>query len=173
MFDMFVSKPYQYEPFDTLGFIARHTDVLRSFIDQTTPECSASGNPVHPVLKRHGDHIVRHFVNAERKHAGFAYGFLSSDQYRDNKFAQALEDARERLAKHNRQNDTSAKDVLDCEVAELYEAMIEADPITIAEEAYDCIAVLLRIIDRAEHGVKFMDKLPSSDGETETTNTKE
>lgn len=173
MFDMFVSKPYKYEPPNKLSLIARHTDVLQSLIDQITPGCSASGNPAHPVLKRHGDHIVRHFINAERKHAGFAYGFLSSDQYRDDKFAQALEEARGRLAKHDEQNDTSAKDVLDCEVAELYEAMVGADPITIAEEAYDCIAVLLRIIDRAEHGVKFMSKLPSSDGETETTNTKE
>lgn len=155
------------EKLDRLAENHRKSDAaerLREVADELAdPRCN--------VLLRHGGHIRRHYVNAMRKHQKFAYGMINPA---DKVFAyDRLDEKRSELRARTDAETVYATDVLDCEVAELYDAMANGTDLDVAEEAYDCIAVLLRIIDCAEHGAPFARKTSLSDDKEETTKQKE
>ena len=98
----------------------------------------ADGYMSHYVLMR----IGAHYVKAVNKHPYFCDHFAH--------LTPRLEDIRETLAGEQLRGDIAAHDVLMCEIAEMEEEMRAGNGERAVDEAFDAIAVLLRIIDVLE-----------------------
>lgn len=91
------------------------------------------------------DSIRRHYEHACSKHPKLCDRLVC--EY-DRTYAwENLARWRDRLLLEPGLGKTSATNVLQCEVAELIEAMSRDSVVDTQEEALDCIAVLLRILD--------------------------
>ena len=86
--------------------------------------------------------IERHYFHAREKHPYFCDHFAH--------LTPRLEDIRETLAGEQLRGDIAAHDVLMCEIAEMEEEMRAGNGERAVDEAFDAIAVLLRIIDVLE-----------------------
>lgn len=95
-------------------------------------------------------HIGKHYHNAVKKHPYFCDGLMP--------FSYGVEESDGRL--RVLRNDLKSKiesgrltmmDVLNCEIEEMLNAIVYCDIENAINEAYDVIAVLLRVIDVLEH----------------------
>lgn len=93
--------------------------------------------------------IERHYKHAKRKHPYFC-DMVSHDYWRLQDVQDNLARMRSYLQKDAERHDLDALSVLYCEVRELEEALCRGDTAAVIEETYDCIAVLLRVIDVLE-----------------------
>lgn len=105
-----------------------------------------------PAEKRRVAKIVErriwaHYDHARTKHPHFCDELTRWEQHA----AMLLEyESRRNLATRVEIGDFGADDVLKCELAELMNAVLNGHTADAIEEAYDCIAVLLRVIDVLE-----------------------
>ncbi len=92
--------------------------------------------------------IRRHYRHAVESHPHFADRLpaMCSRSFA----AETLDRARKRLRDGEAVGSVSAVAVLDCETAEVMEAHLRGDMAAAAEECYDAIAVLLRMVDVIE-----------------------
>ncbi len=91
--------------------------------------------------------IWAHYDHARTKHPHFCDELTRWEQHA----AMLLEyESRRNLATRVEIGDFGADDVLQCELAELMNAVLNGHTADAIEEAYDCIAVLLRVIDVLE-----------------------
>lgn len=91
--------------------------------------------------------IWTHYDHARAKHPHFCDELTRWEQHA----AMLLEyESRRNLATRTEIGDFGADDVLKCELAELMNAVLNGHTADAIEDAYDCIAVLLRVIDVLE-----------------------
>lgn len=100
-----------------------------------------------PTPPSHDEVNVEHYRAARAKHPHFADRMLRSEE--NENFKEMLAASRRHLRRAVEMCDVAATDVLECELAELYEAMDRSDWRDVEDEAYDCAAVLWRIVDMA------------------------
>ena len=98
----------------------------------------------HHILRN----IAGHYLKAISKHKYFCDELTRFDEFywRTKEY-----DDKKELAKRVEIGNSSAYDVLASEVSELFHAVANGDIKNAIEEAYDVIAILLRIIDVLEH----------------------
>lgn len=99
------------------------------------------------VPPSHDEVSVEHYRHARAKHPHFADRMLRREE--NESFKDLLAASRRHLRRATAKGDVAATDVLECEIAELYEAMDRGDMKDVENEAYDCAAVLWRIVDAA------------------------
>ena len=129
-----------------IRFIARYECVdevnVRNFIGNLV-RLAESDYKVDGFLSHHiFRSIAGHYLKAIHKHPYFCDHFAH--------LTPRLEDIRETLAGEQLRGDIAAHDVLMCEIAEMEEEMRAGNAERAVDEAYDAIAVLLRIIDVLE-----------------------
>ena len=93
--------------------------------------------------------IFAHYDHARTKHPYFCDSELP-DPYTADSANVELDDFREGIMEQTEIGCLSWSTILRCEVAELIVAVTEHDKSAAVEEAYDCIAVLLRVVDVLE-----------------------
>lgn len=95
----------------------------------------------------HADRILQHYAHAREKHPYFCDRITyRSDTYADIE----LEICRSALEAENRAGDVKAISVIQCELYEAIQAYTHGDIAHAAEECYDTIATLLRMVDVLE-----------------------
>lgn len=99
--------------------------------------------------------IERHYFDAKEKHPYFCDDmiFIPPQLWpwaAEGFFKGRLAFKRQRLIESSRQNLVEYKHVLDCELAEMDEAIVKNNKSAAVEECYDAIAVLLRVVDVLE-----------------------
>lgn len=92
--------------------------------------------------------IERHYSHAKEKHPYFCDELTRFDEH--YWLVKECGD-KQTLARRGEIGNFGADDVLTSEVSELFHAVAKGDKENAVEEAYDAIAVLLRIIDVLEH----------------------
>ena len=104
--------------------------------------------PITTEETNHVSNILKHYAHAKEKHPYFCdwAGPDASNAKDREKVDMCLGRARERLASATRCNKVGWDDILDCEVWEIFDALINGDTANAVEECYDAIAVLLRTI---------------------------
>lgn len=115
--------------------------------------------------------ITAHYVKAVEKHPYFCDRFLpylyisqtDSDTRKD--LRELLKSNRAKIATAERNAMVTPEILLLCELAEVYEALSRNDKAAAVDECYDCIAVLLRMVDVLEG----RQKLGKPDGEEKGT----
>ena len=135
-----------------IRFIAKHEceeefivcSRLANLLCLANGDCKANGFMSHHVLRC----IGAHYTNAIRKHQYFCDELTRFDEH--YWLVKEIDD-KQTLAKRCEIGNFSAEDVLTSEVSELFHAVAKGDTNNAIEEAYDVIAVLLRIIDVLEH----------------------
>lgn len=116
---------------------------LQNLLSLANGDDRANGFLSHHVLRC----IGAHYVNAIRKHQHFCDELTRFDEH--YWLVKECED-KQTLARRGEIGNFSAEDVLTSEVSELFHAVAKGDKENAVEEAYDAIAVLLRIIDVLE-----------------------
>jgi len=97
------------------------------------------------ITETHLSRVAAHYANAMEKHPRFADAI---DYHLNAEYARrALATRRSMLLADNKSGYVTARDVLDCEVLEIYEAWHMVRFADAVEECYDAIAVLLRMAD--------------------------
>lgn len=99
--------------------------------------------------------IQEHYDHAREKHPYFCDDLIFLPPRllpwkAEGFFSGRVEFARQSLIESIRQHLVEYRDVLGCELAEMDEAIVTNDIPHAIEECYDCIAVLLRVIDVLE-----------------------
>lgn len=93
--------------------------------------------------------IGKHYNHAVDKHPYFADRLLAPEL--DKRwFTGLLNQSRKNLSDAIQRGDLTIHHVLDCKIAEMNDALAKGETDSAIEEAYDCIAVLLRVIDVLE-----------------------
>lgn len=119
--------------------------------DALAPSCAK-----HPTfVSTHALNIIEHYYHARAKHPCFCDRLLPEE---DPAVTLSLKDSIKLcLDTYRRQVDVGThngnllwNDILDCEKFEAIEAIANGDKEAAVEECYDCIAVLLRVIDVLE-----------------------
>lgn len=105
----------------------------------------------------HSDRICKHYIHAKEKHPCFCDWIGPT-----NKSPCDVERVKKQLAISHRCIKRNMKlgrlgwdDILDCEVWEVFDALVRGDKVQAVEELYDCIAVCLRAIDVIEGSQKL------------------
>lgn len=100
----------------------------------------------------HLSNIIKHYAHARAKHPHFcdwARPDAESDKDRE-RVECGLAYARRRLADAIERRNLGWDDILDCEMWEVFDALVNGDTAHAVEGCYDMIAVLLRTIDVLE-----------------------
>lgn len=92
--------------------------------------------------------IARHYCHAKSKHPYFAESILPKQK--NEYWRKILYFKRKYLKYVIAKKLVSSLEILECETAEACDALARGDNAAAVEECYDCIAVLLRIIDVLE-----------------------
>ena len=97
--------------------------------------------------------IERHYFDAKEKHPYFCDRLIPGKDYADDvgaEIANNLKAIRERIRRAILTRRLEWDELLNCEVWEVHEAVYHGDKPHAVEECYDCIAVLLRVVDVLE-----------------------
>lgn len=95
--------------------------------------------------------IVAHYCHAVEKHTYFCDRLMPDTNKHPHDWAlDGLRVYRLILADQIRRNNVISETVLMCELYEVYEAIARNNKTAAVEECYDCIAVLLRMVDVLE-----------------------
>jgi NTP pyrophosphatase (non-canonical NTP hydrolase) len=94
--------------------------------------------------------IKEHYEHAKQKHPYFADKMTCDPMYHEFSWDEQLKRRRNWIACETRKRMVSTETVLLCEVTEMFAAIEHCKMKEAIEEAYDCIAVLLRIVDVLE-----------------------
>lgn len=105
--------------------------------------------------------IAEHYCHAKRKHPYFADKLFVDDNIKDAEGC--LECVRTILGIERNLCEVHAETLVNCEIAEICEAILLGDNAHAVEECYDAIAVLLRMVDVLE-GRQRLGK-PKDEGE--------
>lgn len=93
--------------------------------------------------------IAEHYAHAKAKHPYFADRLFIDDNDAEEA-KRDLESVRMLLHIERKQGKVYAETLADCEAAEVCDAIARGDKAEAIEEVYDCIAVLLRMVDVLE-----------------------
>lgn len=94
------------------------------------------------------DKIVEHYNHAREKHPYFADKLLNPVTIKEADYT--LNRIRKYIDNDSKHSELDAQTVLSCEFVEMVLEVAKNNTPAAIEEAYDCIAVLLRIIDVLE-----------------------
>lgn len=111
----------------------------------------------------HISNIMEHYDHAKKKHPYFCDRLLPRTMI-ENYFAMHLADVRRSLAKRITAGSVIPETILECEMAEIFEALECGDKAQAVKECYDLAAVALRLVDAIE-GKQKLGK-PQMKGET-------
>ena len=125
------------------------------FIDESLKSMiNARRNDGKPALNPSvADKIAEYYEHAKAKHPYFCDKLFQNEQNKVSSIqvrAITLKGMRTLCTVQKMFQALSAETVLDCELAEVYEAYARGDMTHAVEECYDAIAVLLRMIDVLE-----------------------
>ena len=127
----------------------------------TTDKVGQSHGDGKPALDPSvADKIAAHYDHARAKHPYFCDKLFQPERNEASSIrvrAIALKGMRVLCTVQEMFHVLSAETVLDCELAEVYEAYARGDTAHAVEECYDAIAVLLRMIDVLEGRQAFGD----------------
>lgn len=98
---------------------------------------------------RHISNIMEHYAHAKEKHPYFCDRLLPHTMI-ENYFAMHLADVRRSLAKRITVGSVIPETILECEMAEIFEALECGDKVQAVEECYDLATVALRLVDAIE-----------------------
>jgi hypothetical protein len=101
----------------------------------------------------HIEKIREHYEHAKQKHPYFCDSLLPkyiSKPDRCKQIKGCLEASRLEIEERTAENILTPRDLLNCEVWEINEAVNNGDTAAAVEECYDAIAVLLRMVDVLE-----------------------
>ena len=100
----------------------------------------------------HDGRIRRHYAHAREKHPYFCDWIGPDGRHKDSRerVNNVLRISRRRISYGIEHGNLGWDDLLDCEVWEVFDALIRGDKAQSVEELYDCIAILLRAIDVLE-----------------------
>ena len=103
--------------------------------------------------------IQEHYDHAREKHPYFCdwIGPNAAKKCDVRRLETARTATRTRIADAIERGNVGWDDLLDCEVWEVFDALIKGDKAQAVEELYDCIAIILRTIDVLE-GRQKLDK---------------
>lgn len=107
---------------------------------------------LHELIARRADAMERiweHYEHAREKHPYFCDDISLEIQEFDH-VGFMLSDYRKRIEHSMQRRCLAWTDLLGCETYEVLEALQKGDPAAAIEEAYDAIAVLLRVVDVLE-----------------------
>lgn len=127
--------------------------IVRALFERAR-SCRLSVSPMNQISPIKRAKILMHYRKAVEKHPYFCDRLV--EDFGDNQeiakitAATMLTSWRATLARRVRDENATPFDVLQTEIAEVYEAIVRGDTAASAEECYDCIAVLLRMIDVLE-----------------------
>ena len=93
--------------------------------------------------------IERHYNHAKEKHPYFC-DMVTRDLWTVKDIQNNLKRVRQYIEEDILRHEVEAMSLLICEIREFEEAMTLKNTTVAVEEAYDCIAVLLRVIDVLE-----------------------
>ena len=112
--------------------------------------------PIMPTwydYKMHHDGRVRqHYAHAKEKHPYFCdwIGPTNKSPCDVERVKKQLAISRRCIKRNMKLGRLGWDDILDCEVWEVFDALVRGDKVQAVEECYDAIAVLLRTIDVLE-----------------------
>lgn len=107
--------------------------------------------PITTEETYHISNVLKHYAHAKEKHPYFCdlmrpYFNVPLRKEREA-YACALKSSRDSIVADIHNNTLSWDKLLDCEVWEVFDALINGDAAHAIEELYDCVAVCLRTID--------------------------
>ena len=97
----------------------------------------------------HAGRMYKHYAHAREKHPYFCDRLLPRTMI-ENYFAMHLADVRRSLAKRITAGSVIPETILECEMAEIFEALECGDKAQAVKECYDLAAVALRLVDAIE-----------------------
>lgn len=100
----------------------------------------------------HAERIRDHYAHAREKHPYFCDWVAPDGRHKDSRerVERILNRLRITVERNAKTGNLGWDDLLDCEVWEVFDALIRGDKAQAVEECYDAIAVLLRTIDALE-----------------------
>ena len=100
----------------------------------------------------HAERIRDHYAHACEKHPYFCDWIGPDERHKDSRerVNNVLRISRRRISYGIKHGNLGWDDLLDCEVWEVFDALIRGDKAQAVEELYDCVAILLRAIDVLE-----------------------
>ena len=113
---------------------------------------TTDGKTICGEFSRHIDRAARHYRHAREKHPYFCdwIGPDAAKKIDVERVRACLAKCRARVVDAIERRNLGWDDLLDCEVWEVFDALIKGDKAQAVEECYDAIAVLLRTIDVLE-----------------------
>lgn len=105
--------------------------------------------PITTEETYHVSNILKHYAHAKEKHPYFCDRLLPNTMI-ENYFAMHLADVRRSLSKRITVGSVIPETILECEMAEIFEALECGDKAQAVEECYDLAAVALRLVDAIE-----------------------
>ena len=107
--------------------------------------------------KIHLDGVMAHYAHAREKHPYFCdwIGPTNKSPYDVERVKKQLAISRRCIKRNMKLGILGWDDLLDCEVWEVFDALVRGDKEQAIEELYDCIAILLRAIDVLEGRLKL------------------
>ena len=100
----------------------------------------------------HYDCICKHYAHAREKHPYFCdwIGPTNKSPCDVERVKKQLAISRRCIKRNMKLGRLGWDDILDCEVWEVFDALVRGDKVQAVKELYDCIAVCLRTIDVLE-----------------------
>ena len=102
--------------------------------------------------KIHLDGVMAHYAHAREKHPYFCDWIGPDGRHKDSRerVERILNRLRITVERNAKTGNLGWDDLLDCEVWEVFDALVRGDRAQAVEELFDCIAILLRAIDVLE-----------------------
>lgn len=104
------------------------------------------------LIHNHAKRITDHYAHAREKHPYFCDWIGPDGRHKDSRerVERILNRLRITVKRNAKTGNLGWDDLLDCEVWEVFDALVRGDKAQAVEELYDCISVLLRTIDVLE-----------------------
>lgn len=108
--------------------------------------------PITTAETYHISNIIKHYAHVKEKHPYFCDWVMpdTTSEYDRKRVESGLKYTRKRLADATKRGTRGWDDILDCKMWEVFDALVRGDRAQAVEELYDCIAILLRVIDVLE-----------------------
>lgn len=108
--------------------------------------------PITTEETYHVSNILRHYAHAREKHPYFCdwIGPTNKSPCDVERVKKQLAISRRCIKRNMKLGRLGWDDILDCEVWEVFDALVRGDKVQAVEELYDCAAVVLRTIDAIE-----------------------
>ena len=129
---------------------AKELGVTKGAISHRESMGKSASSAISGILgTKHTRKILEHYAHAKKKHPYFCDDLLPELEREEilRITKNVLTSIRKKIEDRARAGHVGWDDLLNCEVWEVFDAIINNDKAQAIEELYDCIAVLLRTVD--------------------------